>query len=75
MNPHILPGLEGDKSIADPSALNATYASFDEGESVLVFGAAGLAETWASGGEPATAAPLIDGTWRLEPVYTFEYTK
>ncbi|MFT5686801.1 MAG: hypothetical protein ACI8RZ_007758, partial [Myxococcota bacterium] len=71
----ILPGLEGDPDIADPSALNGVYASFDEGKTLLVFGASGLTETWLSGGEPVDKPPIPDGVWRFEPVYTFEVVK
>lgn len=74
MHPDILPGLKSSGAAKDPSALSGAYASLDDGESLLVFGAAGLSVAWAEGGEPATEAPLADGTWRIEPVYTFEYS-
>ena len=75
MHPDILPGISSDEDIADPSALNGAYASLDDGKTLLVFGAAGLVESWSSGGVPAEASPLTDGIWRIEPVYTFEYVK
>lgn len=71
----ILPRLLDDADIVDPTALNGAYASFDEGETLLVFGASGLAETWSDGGAPVEKPPIPDGTWRIEPVYTFELMK
>ena len=71
----ILPGLQEDPGIFDPAALNGAYASFDEGDTLLVFGASGLTETWTAGGEPVEKPPIPDGSWRIEPVYTFEIMK
>lgn len=71
----ILPGLQDDPGISDPEALNGVYASFDEGKTLLVFGASGLEETWTAGGEPVSKPPIPDGSWRFEPVYTFEVDK
>ena len=75
MHPDILPGLKSRGAAPDASALNGAYASLDDEETLVVFGAAGLLETWSDGGAPVKAAPLTDGTWRIEPVYTFEYTR
>ncbi|MDG1479303.1 MAG: hypothetical protein P8R54_06910 [Myxococcota bacterium] len=71
----ILPGLLDVPDIVAPEALNGAYASFDEGETLLVFGASGLAETWSAGGAPVEKPPIPDGIWRIEPVYTFEIMK
>lgn len=70
-----LAAVLGTMESADPGAehsLSGAYASFDAGESILAYGAAGLPAAFAGESEAPSSAPLDDGLWRLEPLYSFQ---
>lgn len=73
MHPEILAvlGSLGDVSDSAATSLNSAYASFDSGETIYVFGAAGLVVAYDGVGEALTGPPLTDGTWLVRPIYPF----
>ncbi len=75
MHPEIAAGLDTVDAVSSGSSasLNSAYASLDGLESLLVFGVAGTAAAYKGEGVAADAAPLADGEWRIEPVYSFRY--
>jgi hypothetical protein len=52
-------------------SLNGAYASFDAGQTLYVYGVAGTDAAFEGSIEPATEAPLADGSWTLVPLFTF----
>ena len=73
MHPEILAvlGTLDDVEEGAADALNAAYASFDDGDTIYVYGAAGPVVAYDGIGEALTAPPLTDGTWLLRPIYPF----
>ena len=64
-------GRMSDYTGSSPLSLNGSYARFADAETLLVFGAAGLAQAWQGEGEAAEAAPLPDGLWLVRGAYGF----
>jgi hypothetical protein len=73
LHPEIVAVLDGmpEAAAGASGGLNGAYAQLAEGGTIYVFGAVGPGEAWAGGGEPATQAPLADGTWELRGAYGF----
>lgn len=73
LHPEIVAVLDGmPEASGDAGAtLNGAYAQLPGGDSIYVFGAAGLGPAWSGEGEVAATAPLSDGTWELRGAYGF----
>ena len=71
MHPEILAAAGADESLGDISGLNGAYASMDGGDTVWVFGVIGTELAFEGGLDPEESAPLSDGKWLIEPVYSF----
>jgi hypothetical protein len=55
--------------------LNGAYASIDQGSTLWVYGAAGMAAAFDGDGTAAGEVPVQDGPWMLEPLFTFPYNR
>ena len=71
MHPEILAAAGADETLGDVSGLNGVYASMDGGDTVWVFGVIGTESAFEGTTEPEESAPLSDGKWLIEPVYSF----
>jgi len=75
LDPEIRAAMEGagiDAVGAD--SLNGAYVSPDGGDTLWVYGVAGLPGAYAGLEGPATAAPLSAGAWQLAPVYSLPWS-
>lgn len=52
-------------------SLNGAFARIETGADVYVFGLAGVEAAYRGEGDPAVDAVLSDGTWLVQPVYSF----
>ena len=73
LHPELLAVLGSVSAAGDGSerTLNGAYARFDADAPVYAFGLAGPASAYAGVGEQAVAPPLEEGTWLIEPAYSF----
>jgi hypothetical protein len=71
MHPEIVAVLDNlDQAEAgSEDSLSSAFASFDSGESLLVFGTGGTAEQYA--GTSAEAVELVNGSLFIYPLYPF----
>lgn len=66
----VLPSLLGETDAAAVGHLNGAYLQLPDDDRLLVFGVIGPESAWAGEGDPASAAPLADGTWLLRSAYS-----
>ena len=59
---------------AGAESLNGAYVSPDGGDTLWVYGVAGLPAAYEGLSAPATEAPLTAGPWRLAPVYSLPWS-
>jgi hypothetical protein len=71
MHPEIRAAVGADPELDSVDALNGVYASMDGGETLWVFGVIGTEDAYEGLVGPEEAAPLSDGIWTIEPVYSF----
>jgi hypothetical protein len=71
MHPEIVAAVGAVPSLGDVDALNGVYTSMDGGETVWVFGVIGTQDAYDGFAGPEESAPLSDGAWTIEPVYSF----
>jgi len=71
MHPEIVAAVGAVPSLGDVDALNGVYTSMDGGETVWVFGVIGTQDAYDGIAGPEESAPLSDGAWTIEPVYSF----
>ena len=83
------PGLELGVGLLDPEikaqmgaaglgdtgveTLNGAYVSLDGGETLWVYGVAGLPDAFAGAAGPATETPITSGTWAIQSVYSLPW--
>lgn len=70
MHPEVLARLTV-SDVPAPTMLNGAYTSLDSLSTLLVYGAAGQPAAWKGKGGPVDLT-LPDGTWTIEPVFSFE---
>lgn len=70
MHPEIVAAVGAIPGLGSVDSLNGVYTSMDGGETVWVFGVIGTMEAYSGLDGPAESAPLSDGTWTIEPVYS-----
>lgn len=68
----MLPSVDGLSPLAYPQ-LNGAYAQLGEGAPVFAFGLAGLEAAYRGEGAAAEAAPLPDGVYALQGIFSFDY--
>ena len=74
MHPDIQAAMGAIPTLDGEAPLNGAYMiALDKPDVLYVYGVAGLAAAYAGGGEVASALPLEDGLWQIEPVYRFSY--
>ena len=71
MHPEIIAAVGADPELDQVDGLNGVYGSMDDGQTIWVFGVIGTEDAYAGVSGPEEAAPLSDGTWTIEPVYSF----
>lgn len=77
MHPEISAVLGSVSQVEDgaESILNAAYVSFDDPETVYVYGVAGLEASYSGEGSLQLETPLSDGAWVVLGVYAFAVTE
>jgi len=71
MHPEIIAAVGADPDLGSVDSLNGVYASMDGGETIWVFGVIGTDAAYDGTAGPEDSAPLSDGVWSIEPVYSF----
>jgi len=83
------PGLELGVGVLDPEikaqmgaaglgdagveTLNGAYVSLDGGDTLWVYGVAGLPDAFSGAAGPATETPIPSGTWAIQSVYSLPW--
>jgi hypothetical protein len=71
LHPEIIAAVGADDSLGTVSTLNSVYASMDGGDTVWVFGVIGTEQAYSGESGPELSAPLSDGAWQFQSVYSF----
>ena len=58
---------------AGVETLNGAYVSLDSGDTLWVYGVAGLPDAFTGAAGPATETPIPGGTWALQSVYSLPW--
>jgi len=71
MHPEIVAAVGANADVDNIDGLNGAYASMDGGDTLWVFGVIGTDDAFLGQSGPEESAPLSDGVWNLEAVYSF----